>query len=58
MEPYDPHQDFCWVVIKEPRPFDKIIISIFQPSDSDEDDDELFNTFSIIQPDSSDYDSE
>jgi hypothetical protein len=56
MEPYDPHQDFYWVVIKEPRPFDKTIISNFQMSDSE--DDELFKTFSIIQPDSSDYDSE
>ena len=52
MEPYDPHQDFCWVV----KPYKKTL-RIFQSSDSD-DDDELFVTFSIIQPDSSDYDSE
>ena len=60
MEPFDPGGDsFCvfYAVIRVPRPFEKTKFSIFQLSDSD-DDDELFKNFSIIQPDSSDYDSE
>lgn len=59
LEPFDPGGDFCAfaAVIRDPRPFEKTKFSIFQLSDSD-DDDELFKNFSIIQPDSSDYDSE
>jgi hypothetical protein len=58
MEPFDPGDSFCvfYAVIRVPRPFEKTKFSIFQLSDSD--DDELFKNFSTIQPDSSDYDSE
>ena len=57
--PYDPGGDFCEfaAIIRDPRPFEKTNFSIFQLSDSD-DDENLFEKFSIIQPDSSDYDSE
>jgi hypothetical protein len=60
MEPFDPGGDcfgVFYAVIREPRPFEKTKFSIFQLSDSD-DEDELFKNFSNIQPDSSDYDSE
>jgi hypothetical protein len=56
LEPFDPGGYF-YVVIRDPRPFEKTKFSIFQLSDSD-DDQELFRNFSAIQPDSSDYDSE
>jgi hypothetical protein len=59
LEPYDPGRDcFCvfYALIREPQPFEKTKFSIFQMSDSDED--VIFNKWSCIQPDSSDYDSE
>jgi len=60
LEPFDPGGDaFCvfYAVIRDPRPFEKTKFSIFQLSDSD-DDEKLFEKFSTIQPDESDYDSE
>ena len=55
LEPFDPGGDFFYVIIKDPRPFEKTKFSIFQLSDSEE---ELFEKFSNIKPDSSDYDTE
>jgi hypothetical protein len=56
LEPYYPGVD-VYAVIRDPRPFEKTKFSIFQLSDSDDEDD-LFKKFSTIQPDESDYDSE
>ena len=56
LEPFDPGGE-SYAFIRDPRPFEKTKFSIFQLSDSD-DDQELFTNFSVIQPDSSDYDSE
>jgi hypothetical protein len=61
MEPFDPGGDSFGVFyspIKDPEPFEKTKFSIFQISDSDEEDDPMFRKWSAIQADSSDYDSE
>jgi len=60
LEPFDPGLDaFCvfYAPIRDPKPFEKTQFSIFQMTDS-EDETELFDKWSSIQPDSSDYDSE
>jgi hypothetical protein len=53
LEPFDPGTFYTLI-----RPFEKTKFSLFQMSDSDDENEELFKNWTIIQEDSSDYDTE